>query len=120
MTANTRLQIRTLLVRQLGFNNQRRQLKRRTLIITFLIATGLGVWLVVCLCTSDNNSRLTVVSDGPLDIRLWGIRPDAGDFIYDPNGKVIQETLGVALSDPPYWGEEFQCFDFIFALTGDE
>ena len=42
---------------------------------------------------------ITVVSRGPLDIRLWGIRPDAGDTIYDPNGKKIQDTLGVARWD---------------------
>ncbi len=94
-------------------------MKRRTVITMALPATALCIWLIVYLCTAGADSRFTVVSNGPLDIRLWGIRPDAGDTIYDPNGVEIRDTVGTMWSDSPYWGEDRQCFDFLFELPAD-
>ncbi len=68
-------------------------MKRRTLITVAILGAALTVGLVLYLCAQLDNSRVTVTSTGPLDIRLWGIRPDAGDAIYDPNGKKIDGAV---------------------------
>lgn len=91
-------------------------MRRLILIIAVVMATALTVWLFMRERAEAVASKITVVSDGPLDIRLWGIRPDDGDTIYDPNGKVIKETFGIAMSDLLYRGERSQRFDFIFEL----
>jgi len=91
-------------------------MKRRRLITIAVLATALIVWLVVYLCTAEDNSRFTVVSDGPLDIRLWGIRPDAGDAIYDPNGKKIMDFLGFAQRETTVWKDSVYRHDFIFEM----
>jgi len=93
-------------------------MKKRTCIkVVLLIAAVIGAvgWLIVRWNPASRN-RLVVTTTGPLDIRLWGIRPDAGDAIYDPNGKEVGRTLGIARWDNPYWGEKSQRFDFIFEL----
>ena len=95
-------------------------MKRRVVIIAVLAATGLAMWLFVHLRSACGSAQLTVTSTGPLDIRLWGIRPDAGDVIYDLDGNETCQTLGVSW-DSSNWGEKVQRFDFIFELpdTGE-
>jgi hypothetical protein len=92
-------------------------LKKQTPIIVVLsvaILIGALAWLLKH--QFAQGPGITVVSRGPLDTRLWGIRPDAGNTIYDPNGKKIQDTLGVARWDQPSWGDKSHRFDFIFEL----
>jgi len=91
--------------------------KRTRITVVLLIVAVIGAigWLVVR-WNAAGRTGIVVTTTGPLDIRLWGIRPDAGDTIYDPNGKAIQETLGIARWDSPHWGEKSQRFDFIFEL----
>jgi beta-lactamase regulating signal transducer with metallopeptidase domain/uncharacterized protein YihD (DUF1040 family) len=50
------------------------------------------------------------------NIHLLGLRPDAGDDIYDVKGNKIQKTFGIARWDSPSWGKEDQRCDFIFEL----
>jgi len=88
-------------------------MKRRILITVALLGAALTVGLVLCLCARLDNSHFSVTSTGPLDIRLWGIRPDASDAIYDPDGRKIAETLGNARRDKAVWGDNNQRHDFI-------
>ena len=81
-----------------------------------LLGTALTVGLVLCLCARLDNRGFSVTSTGPLDIRLWGIRPDAGDTIYDPNGNKIAETVGNARRDRAVWEDNHQRRDFIFEI----
>ncbi len=93
-------------------------MKKRTRIkVVVLIAAVIGVlvWLVVR-WNAASRTGIVVTTTGPLDIRLWGIRPNAGDAIYDPNGKEIRRTLGSARWGNPYWADSDQRFDFIFEL----
>ncbi|UCF15829.1 MAG: hypothetical protein JSW59_20730, partial [Phycisphaerales bacterium] len=87
-------------------------MKRRTIITAVLL--GLTVGLILYLCAHLDNHCVTVTSTGPLDIRLWGIRPDAGDTIYDPNGNKIMDTLGVARGETTVWKSDLYRHDFIF------
>jgi len=91
-------------------------MKRRILITVALLGAALTVGLVLCLCARLDNSHFSVTSTGPLDIRLWGIRPDASDAIYDPDGRKIAETLGNARRDKAVWGDNNQRHDFIFDI----
>ena len=93
-------------------------MKRRTLIIAALATAALTVCLLVYLRIRPGSSRVTAVSTGPLDIRLWGIRPDAGGVIYDPNGKEISKTLGIVRWDSSGW--YVRRHDFIFELSEAE
>lgn len=89
---------------------------RRRIITAALAAAILTVCLILFLCARLGNRPVTVTSTGPLDIRLWGIRPDAGDAIYDPNGTKIAETLGNARRDRAVWENNAQRRDFIFEI----
>jgi len=91
-------------------------MKRRTLIVTVLIATGLAVWISVHFWPRSGKAKFNVTSAGPLDIRLWGIRPNAGDTIYDPNGKRLKDCVGIGMSDHGIWMERYRRFDFVFEL----
>ena len=92
-------------------------MKRRTIITVSLLGTALTVGLILYLCDQLDNSHVSVTSTGPLDVRLWGIRPDAGDTIYDPNGKKIMETLGLARRDTTVWRDNLHRRDFIFEIS---
>ncbi len=91
-------------------------MKRRTIITAALLGTALTVGLILYLCAQLDNRGFSVTSTGPLDIRLWGIRPDAGDSIYDPNGKKIMETFGLAREDMTAWKDTSYRRDFIFEV----
>ena len=91
-------------------------MKRRTLITIALFGAALAVCLVMYVRIRVGNSRFSVSSTGPLDIRLWGIRPDAGDAIYDPNGNKITDTLGIARNETTVWRDNLYCRDFIFEI----
>jgi len=91
-------------------------MKQRTLITIVLFGVALAVCLVVYVRIQVSNSRFSVSSTGPLDIRLWGIRPDAGDTIYGPNGKKITDTLGIARNETTVWRDNLYCRDFIFEI----
>ena len=93
-------------------------MKKQTLIkvvLLFAVIIGAVGWLIVR-WNRESRSGVRVVSTGPLDIRLWGIRPSAGDAIYDANGKEICQTLGLTQSGNPYWRDSEQRFEFIFEL----
>ena len=93
-------------------------MKKQTPIIVVLsvaVAIGATVWLVVR-WNAAGQSRIIVTTTGPLDIHLWGIRPNAGGAIYDPNGKKIRESLGIVRGDSSHWGDDSHRFDFIFEL----
>ena len=92
-------------------------MKRRTIITAALVGTALTVGLILCLCAQLDNSRVTVTSTGPLDIRLWGIRPDAGDSICDINGKKIRDTFGLGRRDTTVWKDNLHRHDFIFEIS---
>lgn len=92
-------------------------MKRRTIITVALLGTALTVGLILYLCARLDNRSFSVTSTGPLDIRLWGIRPDAGDAIYDPNGSKIRETLGLVGRNTMVWKEDLQRRDFIFEIS---
>ena len=63
----------------------------------------------------SDESRFNV-GGGPLDIQLLGVRPDAGDDIYDAEGKKLEKALGpIGLWEDP-WGSDKQRRDFIFEL----
>jgi len=83
---------------------------RTIIVLLAAIVIGAMSWLVV-----RWNSRIVVTTDGPLDIRLWGIRPCAGEAIYDTSGKEIYRTLGCT-GDNPICGNNSHRFDFIFEL----
>jgi len=91
--------------------------RTRTIIVVLLVAIVIGAmsWLVVR-WNAAGQGRIVVTTTGPLDIRLWGIRPDAGGAIYDPNGKKIRDALGIAQWGPSHWRDDSQRFDFIFEL----
>ena len=91
-------------------------MKRPKIITVALPAAALIVGLILCLCHDLDSRRISVTSTGPLDIRLWGIRPDAGDAIFDPNGNKIMETLGLASGDTTAWEDSFYRRDFIFEV----
>jgi beta-lactamase regulating signal transducer with metallopeptidase domain len=59
---------------------------------------------------------VSVTSDGPLDIRLVGIRPDEGDDLYDAEGKKLETPLGFFGTGSPVWNEDEQRRDFIFRV----
>ena len=92
-------------------------MKRRILTIIALLGVALTICLVLCLCAQLDNHPLTITSTGPLDIRLWGIRPDDGDAIYDPNGVKIMETLGITKGYKTVWKENLFRRDFIFEIS---
>ncbi|MCK4292784.1 MAG: hypothetical protein KAY65_06285 [Planctomycetes bacterium] len=96
-------------------------MKKRTLIIIVLIVACVAV-LIAWVIKRELGQRpgITVVSAGPLDIRLWGIRPDAGGVIYDTKGKKICQTLGVATWDWSSWADDVHRRDFIFELPDTE
>ncbi len=91
--------------------------KRTRITVVLFIAAVIGAigWLVVR-WNAASRTGVVVTTTGPLDIRLWGIRPNAGDAIYDLNGKEIRQTLGIARWGNPYWADSDQRFDFIFEL----
>ncbi|MHC4743587.1 MAG: hypothetical protein ACYS8Z_16860, partial [Planctomycetota bacterium] len=88
----------------------------RTVVVILIIAVAIAAmaWLIVRWNQASRRS-LVVANAGPLDIRLWGIRPNAGDIIYDPNGKEVRRTLGFGREDRR-WKENSRRFDFIFEL----
>jgi len=90
-------------------------MKRRTRIISIVLLAAVAVG-IVHLYRTLRRGRVTVISEGPLDIRLWGIRPNGGDTIYDPKGRKILDTLGNARWDWPTWKDDSQRCDFIFEL----
>jgi len=60
-------------------------------------------------------SRFSVAGK-PLDIRLIGVRPDAGDEVYDPQGNRLSWSPGVLdVTDRP-WGKQNFRRDFIFKV----
>lgn len=89
-------------------------MKIRTRIISVVLLAAVAAGIVL-LYPTLRRGRVTVVSAGPLDIRLWGIRPSAGDTIYDPKGRKILDTLGNT-GDFPTWKDDSQRCDFIFEL----
>ena len=91
-------------------------MKRRTFILIVLSGAALAVCLVVYVRIRVGNTRFSVSSTGPLDIRLWGMRPDAGDVIYDPKGNKFADTLGIARNETTVWGKDLYCRDFIFEI----
>ncbi len=91
-------------------------MKRRTFILIVLSGVALAVCLVVYVRVRIGNSRFSVSSTGPLDIRLWGIRPDAGDIIHDPKGNKVADTLGIARNETTVWRDNLYCRDFIFEI----
>ncbi|MBN2271975.1 MAG: hypothetical protein JXN61_15275, partial [Sedimentisphaerales bacterium] len=94
--------------------------KRTRIIIAVSLAalTGVAGWFLVRWSHSSRSS-IVITTTGPLDIRLWGIRPDAGEVIYDTSGKEIFRTLGCT-GDNPHWGNNSQKFDFIFEIPKTE
>jgi hypothetical protein len=91
-------------------------MKRRTLTTIVLPAVALTFCVVLYVCTQTSNGRFSVDSTGPLDIRLWGIRPDAGSIIYDLNGNKVKDTLGIARHETTVWRDNLYCRDFIFEI----
>ncbi|MHC4743376.1 MAG: hypothetical protein ACYS8Z_15780 [Planctomycetota bacterium] len=91
-------------------------MKRRTAITIACLIIALCIWLIVYFCTAKDSSRFTVVSNGPLKMRLWGIRPDAGDAIYDPNGEKIMEILGLNRWEKTVWENTLYRHDLIFEM----
>jgi len=90
-------------------------MKIRTSIISVVLLAAVAAG-IVHLYPTLRRGRVTVISAGPLDIRLWGIRPNNGDTIYDPKGRKILDALGNTVWDWPTWGDDSQRFDFIFEL----
>jgi hypothetical protein len=91
-------------------------MKRRTLITIVLLGVALAVCLVLYVRIQVGNTRFSINYTGPLDIRLWGIRPDAGDTIYDPNGNKVLDTLGIARNETTVWRDNLYRRDFIFEI----
>ena len=91
-------------------------MKRRTIITVALPTAALIVGLILCLCHDLDSRRISVTSTGPLDIRLWGIRPDSDDAIYDPNGNKIMDTFGLAGGITTAWEDSLYRRDFIFEI----
>jgi len=92
------------------------KMKRRKVITIALPAAALIVGLILYMCAWLDNRPVTVTSTGPLDIRLWGIRSDSGDAIYDPNGNKIMDTFGLAGGITTAWEDSLYRRDFIFEL----
>jgi len=90
-------------------------MKIRTRIISVVLFAAVAAGIVL-LYHTVRRGRVTVISTGPLDIRLWGIRPDCGDTIYDPKGRKILDTLGSTAWHFPTWKDDSQRCDFIFEL----
>ncbi|MBN2182235.1 MAG: hypothetical protein JW715_10000 [Sedimentisphaerales bacterium] len=62
------------------------------------------------------HAKMSVTNNGPLDIRLVGVRPDGGQYLYDPNGKIIDKSLKLPISSVHSWKPESQHRDFIFEV----
>ncbi len=62
------------------------------------------------------HSKMTVINNGPLDIKLVAIRPDGYDLLYDQNGKKLDLKPGPYLPLETSWEDKRQCRDFIFEM----
>jgi len=91
-------------------------MRRRITILVLIAAAAAGAFLVIRRWLAPRPGPVVVMTTGPLDIRLWGIRPNAGGTIYDANGNGVRQTLGIGRLGSPFWGEKSQNFDFIFEL----
>ncbi|MBN1972873.1 MAG: M48 family metalloprotease [Sedimentisphaerales bacterium] len=86
----------------------------------------LGLLIIIILAsillpmTKMAKPKMSVINNGPLDIKLVAIRPDSGDMLYDPNGRKIGKLPEFAVAYQDSWNPESQCRDFIFELPKDQ
>jgi len=63
-----------------------------------------------------SHPKMSVINNGPLDIRLVGVRPDGGRYIYDPNGKKTDKSPISYTTYAQSWKPESQYREFIFEV----
>jgi hypothetical protein len=63
-----------------------------------------------------SHPTMSVINNGPLYIRLVGVRPDGGQYIYDPKGKKTDKTPIFYATSAQSWKPGSQYRDLIFEI----
>ena len=85
--------------------------KLKLLLVVFVVAVIVPSWLIHL-----RNGPSDIGLGGPLEIRLVGVRPDAGEKLFDINGKEIEGLKIPSLVYGGWWGSENLRREFIFEL----
>jgi beta-lactamase regulating signal transducer with metallopeptidase domain len=62
------------------------------------------------------HSTMSVINNGPLDIKLVGVCPDGSNQLYDASGRKLGGLKNLILPLKLSWKPEKQCRDFIFEI----
>jgi hypothetical protein len=93
-----------------------RKMYRPILIGALILPAIIVAVAILSQMTKALKPKPSVVNNGPLDIRLVGVCPDAGKQLYDASGRKLKATMGALGAFSTRWKDDLQYRDFLFEI----